>query len=45
MEHRTDMYLSTMRRYVEAMGGELDLVAKFPGSDVRVRQFPDRERT
>jgi hypothetical protein len=24
------MLLSTMRRYVEAMGGQLDLVVKFP---------------
>lgn len=43
MEHRTDMYLSTMRRYVEAMGGELDLIAKFPDSNVRIRQFKDLE--
>ena len=24
------MYLSTLRRFVEAMGGELDIVARFP---------------
>jgi DNA-binding XRE family transcriptional regulator len=30
VEKRTDMLLSTLRGYVEAMGGELDLVAKFP---------------
>lgn len=30
VEQRTDMLLSTLRSYVEAMGGELDLVAKFP---------------
>jgi transcriptional regulator with XRE-family HTH domain len=30
MERRTDMYLSTLRRYVEAMGGRLDLMASFP---------------
>jgi transcriptional regulator with XRE-family HTH domain len=29
-EHRTDAYLSTVRRYVEALGGTLDLVASFP---------------
>jgi transcriptional regulator with XRE-family HTH domain len=29
-ERRSDAYLSTIRRYVEAMGGSLDLVAKFP---------------
>ena len=30
LEQRSDMLLSTMRRYVEAMGGSLDLVVKFP---------------
>ena len=29
-ERRTDAYLSTIRRYVEAMGGSLELVATFP---------------
>jgi transcriptional regulator with XRE-family HTH domain len=29
IEHRTDLLLSTLRQYVEAMGGELDLVVKF----------------
>jgi DNA-binding XRE family transcriptional regulator len=31
LEKRSDMLLSTLRSYVEAMGGELDLIAKFPG--------------
>lgn len=31
LEQRSDMLLSTMRRYVEATGGELELVANFPG--------------
>jgi transcriptional regulator with XRE-family HTH domain len=30
LEQRSDMLLSTLRRYVEAMGGTLDLVARFP---------------
>ena len=30
MENRSDMLLSTLRRYVEAMGGTLALVAQFP---------------
>jgi transcriptional regulator with XRE-family HTH domain len=29
-ERRTDAYLSTIRRYIEAMGGSLELVATFP---------------
>jgi DNA-binding XRE family transcriptional regulator len=30
LEKRSDMLLSTMRQYVESMGGKLELVAKFP---------------
>jgi transcriptional regulator with XRE-family HTH domain len=30
IERRSDVLLSTLRRYVEAMGGELQLVARFP---------------
>lgn len=30
LERRSDMLLSTMRHYVESMGGQLELVAKFP---------------
>lgn len=38
LERRTDMYLSTLRRFVEAMGGELSIVAEFPDQPtVRLR--------
>ena len=30
IERRSDILLSTLRRYVEAMGGELELIARFP---------------
>jgi transcriptional regulator with XRE-family HTH domain len=30
IERQTDMYLSTLRLYVEAIGGELDLVVRLP---------------
>jgi DNA-binding XRE family transcriptional regulator len=30
LEHRSDMLLSTLRHYVESMGGKLELVAQFP---------------
>ena len=39
MERRTDMYISTLRIYVEAMGGELDIIAKFPEGNVHINQF------
>ncbi len=37
LERREDMMLSTLRRYIEALGGELEVVATFPtGHKVRV---------
>ncbi len=30
LEQRTDLMLSTLRKYIAAMGGELQLVVKFP---------------
>jgi transcriptional regulator with XRE-family HTH domain len=39
IEQRADMYVSTLRRYVEAMGGSLDIVARFPEGAVRITQF------
>ncbi len=42
LEHQRDMQVSTLRRIVEALGGELRIVARFPGRSIRVKQF-DRE--
>lgn len=39
MENQTDMYISTMRKYIQAMGGELEIVAKFPEGNVKVEAF------
>jgi hypothetical protein len=39
LERRADMHISTLRDFVRAMGGELDIVARFPEGEVRVRQF------
>lgn len=42
IEKRADMYVSTLRRFIEAMGGELDIVARFPGKhSVKIRNFAD----
>lgn len=43
LEHRTDMYVSTLRSYVEAMGGALDIIARFPDGDVRIGSFGELE--
>ena len=39
LEHRDDMYVSTLRNYVQALGGELKLVASFPDGDIALRPF------
>ena len=43
IEKRTDMYLSTLRSHIEAMGGELDIVARFPDGSVKITNFSDLE--
>ncbi|HEX6849853.1 MAG TPA: XRE family transcriptional regulator [Candidatus Polarisedimenticolaceae bacterium] len=39
IERRADMYVSTLRAYIEAMGGELEITARFPDGVVRITQF------
>src|SRR5664279_1150404 len=39
LERRADMYLSTLRGFIEAMGGTLEIVARFPNRAVRITQF------
>jgi predicted XRE-type DNA-binding protein len=44
IEKRTDMYLSTLRSHFEAMGGELDVVARFPDGTVKISHFSDLDK-
>jgi predicted XRE-type DNA-binding protein len=39
MERCSDMYISTLSKIIEAMGGELQIVAKMPNGNVKIRQF------
>ena len=39
LEQRTDTYVSTLRAYVKALGGTLELVAHFPEGDIQIAQF------
>lgn len=42
LERRADMKLSTLRAYVEALGGDLQLVVTFPeGRCVRLKEIAD----
>lgn len=43
MERRTDMYISTLRQFVVAMGGELEITARFPDGVIRILQFEEAE--
>ena len=39
LEKRTDMYISTLRSHIEAMGGDLEVIARFPDGNVRISNF------
>jgi transcriptional regulator with XRE-family HTH domain len=39
MEKRTDMYVSTLRNFIQAMGGQLQVKAIFPEGEVEIDQF------
>ena len=41
MERRTDMYISTLRSHIEAMGGQLEVIARFPDGSVKISNFSD----
>jgi DNA-binding XRE family transcriptional regulator len=41
IEKRTDMYISTLRSHIEAMGGQLEVVARFPDGTVKISNFSD----
>jgi len=44
LESQDDMRLSTLRRIVEALGGELEVIAKLPTETVALSQFKPREK-
>ncbi|MGB7758176.1 MAG: XRE family transcriptional regulator [Bryobacteraceae bacterium] len=39
IEHRSDICISTLAEYIEAMGGRLDIRAVFEDREVRITQF------
>ena len=39
LERRADMYVSTLRDFIAAMGGELEITARFPEGEIRIIQF------
>lgn len=43
IEHQTDLYLSTLRSYLKAMGGDLELIATFSDHRVVIGELDDIE--
>ena len=41
LESQDDMQISTLRRLVAALGGELEIIAHLPGGAIRITQFHD----
>jgi len=41
IEHRTDIYISTLAAYLEALGGKLEIRAVFPDREMRISQFEE----
>jgi len=45
LERRADMYVSTLSKFVEAMGGKLEIRAVFPDGSVILNQFAEEIET
>jgi transcriptional regulator with XRE-family HTH domain len=45
VERRTDMFVSTLRNYVRAIGGDLEIRAVFPDGDVVIDQLGTLKRS
>jgi DNA-binding XRE family transcriptional regulator len=43
LEKRQDMHVGNLRRYVEALGGELEITARFPDALVTIAQAGNPE--
>ena len=45
IERNTDMYISTLRQFVAAMGGDVKISAVFPDGEVEIKRFQDLRRS
>ena len=41
LEKQSDMQISTLRKIVNALGGKLEVIAKFPKGTVKIDQFEE----
>jgi len=44
LEKQSDMQISTLRGIIAALGGELEIVARFPSRSVRIKPFASAKR-
>jgi transcriptional regulator with XRE-family HTH domain len=44
LEKQADMQISTLRKIVQALGGELEVLARFPKGTVKIDQFGPSHR-
>jgi DNA-binding XRE family transcriptional regulator len=44
IEKQTDMFVSTLRKYIEAIGGTLEISANLPNGTVRIAKFARAKR-
>lgn len=45
LEQLTDTYVSSLRSYIEAAGGQLKIVAEFPQGEIAITNFSDAGET
>ena len=41
LESQDDMQISTLKKIIEALGGEVHIIAQFPEAKMRINQFDD----
>lgn len=41
LEGQDDMQISTLRRLIQALGGEMEIIAHLPRGDIRITQFKE----
>jgi transcriptional regulator with XRE-family HTH domain len=45
LEKQSDMQISTLRGIIAALGGELEIVARFPSRSVKIKPFASTKRS
>jgi transcriptional regulator with XRE-family HTH domain len=45
LEKQSDMQISTLRKIVEALGGEIEVLARFPKGTIKIDQFDPTRRS